>query len=150
MLHPAPTNAVDPLLARGVLEEVRDATATKPAHIVMSFYNTSYKLRLLASDETIVAMRPRAGKRVLGTIRVGARKIADCKTGGKFVEPVFGAPQHIQGKVIAHHNDAIVVNAGMPIHVTPTHPNQNAQTFQVGSFMTFDATEGAVFEPSDG
>ena len=150
MLHPAPTSAVDPLLARGVLDEVRDATATKPAHVQMSFYNTNYKLRLLASDETIVALRPRAGKRVLGTIRVGARKVANCRTGGKYVEPVFGAPQHIQGRVVAHHDGALVVNAGMPMHVSLTHPSQSPDQFEIGTMVTFDATEDATFEPAAG
>lgn len=149
MLHPAPTTNVDPLLTRGVLDSIIDATATRPAFIVLSFYNSNYKTRFRATDDAIEALRGKVGKRVLGVARVGARKIADCRTGGRYIEPVYGAPQRAQGRIVAITEEALVVDAGGPrLHVTPTHPAQSLASFEVGQMITFDAEEGATFEPS--
>lgn len=148
MLHPAPTTTVDPLLTRGVLDSIIDATATKPAFIVLSFYNTNYKTRFRATDADIERLRPSLGKRVLGRASVGARKIAECKTGGRYIEPVYGAPQRAQGKIVAITEQALVIDAGGPkLHVEPTHPEQALGAFEAGQMITFDAQEGATFEP---
>lgn len=146
MISPAPTSKIDPALARGVLVEVIAATATKPAFVKVSFPNTNYEMHLLPAGP--ITAQP--GKRILGTIRAKARRIDVTETGGRFVEPVYGRPRRVQGTVVAIDtaNNAVVVDASIPIHCTPTDPRQNATDFQPGQFVGFDVLEGATFTQS--
>jgi hypothetical protein len=141
MIYPAPTSKIDPTLARGTLEEIVGPTATQTGHIVVSVPNTSYRLHLLPSTPITAEL----GKRIIGTIRAKARRIDSVQTGGRYVEPVFGRPRRIQGSVISISGDAVVVDATMPIHVTPTDPRQKATDFTPGQFVSFDALDGATF-----
>ena len=141
MIYPAPTSKIDPALARGTLEEIAGPTATQPGYIVVSVPNTSYRLHLRPSTPITAEL----GKRIIGTIRAKARRIDSVQTGGRYVEPVFGRPRRIQGSVIAVTADAVVVDATMPIHVTPTDPRQKPTDFAPGQFVSFDALEGATF-----
>lgn len=142
MLQPAPTTTIDPRLARGVLEEIHEPTATKPAFIVISFPNTSYRVHLEPAGE----IRAQPGKRIIGTIRAEAKRIDVVTTGGRYLEPVLGRPRRVQGTVIAVHDGAVVVNAGAPIHCTPTDGRQRALDFSPGQFVSFDVLRGATFE----
>jgi hypothetical protein len=141
MIYPAPTSKIDPTLARGTLEEIVGPTATQTGHIVVSIPNTSYRLHLLPSTPITSEL----GKRIIGTIRAKARRIDSVQTGGRYVEPVFGRPRRIQGSVLSISGDAVVVDATMPIHVTPTDPRQKATDFAPGQFVSFDALGGATF-----
>jgi hypothetical protein len=142
MLTPAPTTVIDPTLARGVLEEFHDATATKPATIVISVPNTSYRTHL----EPLGPITAAIGKRIVGTVRAEATRIDVVTTGGRYLEPVFGRPRRVQGTVVALHQGAVVVNAGLPIHCTLTDRRQHAKDFQPGQFVSFDVLRGATFE----
>ncbi len=142
MLHPAPTTKIDPKLARGVLEEVLPATATKPAYAVISFPNTSYRVHLEPVGE--ITVRP--GKTITGTIHARAKRIDTCTTGGRFIDPVFGRPRRVQGSIVAIEGDAVVVNAGVPIHCVPTDPRQKASDFEVGQFVSMGVEGGTSFE----
>ncbi len=146
MITPSPTTKIDPSLARGVLEAVEAATATRPAHVVVSFPNTSYRMHLIPVGEVAGEI----GKRILGVIRAQARRVDVVNTGGKYVEPVFGRPRRIQGRVIAADNatNTLTVDAGMPIHCELTDPRQSADRFPLGSLVSFDALDGATFEQS--
>jgi len=142
MLHPAPTNKIDPKLARGTLVETIDATATKPAFAVINFHNTSYKTHLEPAGE--ITAKP--GKTITGTIRAKAKRIDVCTTGGRFVDPIMGRPRRVQGSIIAIDDGCIVVSAGMPIHCQPTAPGQSTGDFEVGQFVCFSVERGATFE----
>ncbi|MEN1706385.1 MAG: hypothetical protein AAGJ54_12845 [Planctomycetota bacterium] len=144
MIDPSPTNVIDSKLARGVLEAVHEASATKPAFIVVSFANTSYRSHFEIDDPGVV--RAAVGKRIVGTIRAEAKRIDVVTTGGRYIEPVYGRPRRVQGTVIAIEDGAVVVNAGMPIHCTPTDDRQNAGDFEAGQFVSFDVLRGARFE----
>lgn len=146
MLHPAPTSKIDPRLARGTLAELHAATATRPAYAVVTFPNTSYRLHLIPAEEITTPI----GKRIIGVIRAQARRVDLVRTGGRFVEPVFGRPRRIQGSVVAHDEDAnaIVVNAGVPIHCTLTDPRQVPADFPLGEIVSFDTLAGASIEPA--
>lgn len=142
MIHPAPTTKIDPKLARGVLEEVLPATATKPAFAVISFPNTSYRVHL----EPVGEITAKPGKTIVGTIRARAKRIDTCATGGRFIDPVFGRPRRVQGSIVAIEGDAVVVNTGVPIHCVPTDPRQKASDFEVGQFVSMGVESGASFE----
>lgn len=142
MLHPAPTTKIDPRLARGVLEEILPATATKSAYAVISFPNTSYRVHL----EPVGEITTKPGKTIVGTIRARARRIDTCTTGGRFLDPVFGRPRRVQGVIVAIEGDAVVVSAGVPVHCVPTDPRQKASDFEVGQFVSMGVEGGTSFE----
>jgi hypothetical protein len=146
MITPAPTSRIDPSLARGVLDEVVEATATHPAFLKISIPNTSYELHLLPTGH--VATAP--GKRIVGTIRARCRRIDEVLTGGRFIEPVYGRPRRVQGTIVAIDTpgNAIVVDATVPIHCTPTDPRQKATDFKPGQLVSFDVLDGATFTPA--
>jgi hypothetical protein len=139
MIAPSPTTPIDPTLARGTFIASVAETATKPAYIAMGVPNTSYELHL----RPVGTLSAQPGKRLIGTIRASARRIDETKTGGRFIEPVMGRPRRVQGTVIAIKDGAVVVDAGLPIHCTPTDPRQRADQFAVGAFVGFDVLDGA-------
>lgn len=144
MITPAPTTAIDPTLARGTLEAIVQETATHPAYLKFAIPNTSYSMHL----QPLGAMPSgeRIGKRLIGTIRAKARRIDVVGTGGRYFEPVFGRPRRVQGSIIRVTNDAIVVDAGVPIHCTPEDARQKPSDFEPGQFVTFAVLDGATIE----
>jgi hypothetical protein len=144
MIYPAPTTKIEAGLARGTLLEVVEPTATMAGYIRFTVPNSSYELHLIPTG----AVRARPGERLMGTIHARARRIDVVKTGGRFVEPVYGRPRRVQGMVVALEpgTNELVVHAGVPIHITPTDPRQQAGDFEVGAFVGFDVLDGAVFK----
>lgn len=137
MIHPSPTTRIDPSLARGTLAQAG------PELITIEFPNTNYRLDL----RPVSPVHAAPGKRIIGVIRLDARRIDKVDTGGRYVEPVYGPIRRVQGTVVAIQGDAVVVNAGMPIHCRPIDPRQKASDFAAGDFVSFDAMPGATFEP---
>ena len=148
MLEPAPTTQIDPELARGRLARIVEATATKPAYVVLEFANTDYQTHLLPHGSVPDWLGERVGKRVVGTIRADAKRIDVTETGGKYVEPVFGRPRRLQGRVISRNagGNTLTIHCGFPVIVKPTAPGQKAEGFSVGDFVAFDVKRGATFE----
>lgn len=141
MITPAPTNKIDPKLCRGIFDRSIPATATIAEHVVVSIPDTSYEIHLIPTTPVTAGV----GHRVIGKIRVSARRIDEVQSGGRYLEPVFGRPRRVQGTVIAIESDAVVVNAGVPVWVQPTDSRQSPSDFHVGQFVSFDALEGATF-----
>ncbi len=139
MITPSPTIKIDPSLARGELLSFGPSNS----YIVMGVPNTSYQLHLVPTAP--VTTQP--GKRLIGTIRLEARRVDAVGTGGQFVEPVFGRPRRVQGTVIAHAGNALVIDAGIPIHAVLTDARQKAEQFAVGQLVSFDAVAGATITP---
>lgn len=148
MITPSPTTKIDPTVARGVFEGAIAEViglAPRPAMVAISFPNTSYQMHLVPVGG-VESITTEVGKRFLGVIRAQARRIDVVNTGGRYVEPVYGRPRRVQGRVVAVVGKAVVVDAGMPIHCTPMDPRQTASQFQVGQFVSFDVLEGATVE----
>ncbi|HEV8607697.1 MAG TPA: hypothetical protein VGQ99_20345, partial [Tepidisphaeraceae bacterium] len=80
--------------------------------VVFNPQNTSYEMKLLVGnyDGPI-------GSRVAGFIVVAARKVYTVPSGGNFVEPIFGRPRVVQGRVKYLDEKEMVVQAGGPIIV---------------------------------
>lgn len=146
MLHPAPTTVIDPSIARGVLEAVQPESPGHPGFITISFPNTSYQMHLRPT----AAIRAEIGKRILGVIRVTARRVDVVDTGGKYVEPVYGRPRRVQGRVLSIDNSArtIVVDASAPIHLALNDARQQASDFTQGDLVSCDVLDGATFTPA--
>lgn len=145
MITPSPTTKIAPYLARGVLGSLHQATATKPAYLVLEVPNTSYQLHLLPLGAVSVS----PGKRLVGVIRVQARRVDNVKSGGRYVEPVAGRPRRVQGVVIATDmsSNTITVNAGVPIVLKLTDERQRADQFKESDFVSCDVLYGATFTP---
>lgn len=143
MISPAPTSKIDPSLARGTLAEVVPATATKPAFIKMTVPNTSYELHLLPTGPIAAPV----GKRLIGTVRAQARRVDVVQTGGRYIEPVYGRPRRVQGRVVSgdEATNTITVDAGVPIRVKLLDARQKAADFHAGEFVSFDVLDGATF-----
>jgi hypothetical protein len=138
MIEPAPTTRIDPTLARAtLLEDAPDGGGV----VKLGFSNTSYQVHLKADAPADVPV----GKRVIGVISARAKRIDRVQTGGKFVEPVYGRPRRVQGRVLAVADGRVVVDAGMPIHCAPTDARQAASDFAPGDFVSFDVLDGATF-----
>jgi hypothetical protein len=153
MLDPAPTTKLDPTLTRGTLAEVRPATATQPAFVVLTIPNTDYRLHLCPHADDLARFEGREGTKVVGIIRVPAKRLDICGTGGRFVEPCFGRPRRVQGMVraVLKPENVVVVGAanGLSLHLTPTAPGQTAAQFAEGDFLTCGVLDGASFELLD-
>ncbi|MDX2132285.1 MAG: hypothetical protein SFY69_09555 [Planctomycetota bacterium] len=143
MITPSPTTEIDPALARGVLLGVLAQTATKPAMLVFGVPNTSYELHLRPGGE----VPPAVGKRLIGVIRVEARRVDRVDTGGRFVEPVAGRPRRVQGRVVRMDGEALVVDAGVPIHLLLCDARQGPADFEPGAIVSCDVLDGATFTP---
>lgn len=143
MITPSPTSRIEPHLARGIFEGTVPATATRPECVRITFPNTSYDLHLVPTGPVGAAL----GKRVIGVVRARARRVDVVGTGGRYVEPVYGRPQRVQGTVIGADASAntITVQAGVPIVCELTDPRQKAGQFEIGAFVSFDVLEGASF-----
>ena len=148
MLHPAPTNKIDPGQTRGTLEEVVEQTATRPAHLVIGLYNSDYRLHLIPVGEITAEI----GKRIIGVIRAEAKRVDVVKTGGKYVEPVMGRPRRVQGRIVETDTsrNTITVEAAAPFVCRLTDHRQRAGDFEPGQFVSFDVLNGATFEQSQG
>jgi hypothetical protein len=141
MITPSPTTKIDASLARGTLAGLAEATLTKPAMIKFAVPNTSYELYLQPDG----AVHANVGKRLIGIIKASARRVDVVGTGGQFVEPVFGRPRRVQGTVVAITPEAIVVDAGVTIHLSLTDSRQNPTQFSIGQLVSCDVLDGATF-----
>ncbi|MGQ0627827.1 MAG: hypothetical protein ACT4PL_06975 [Phycisphaerales bacterium] len=148
------TTASAPTLARGILEEIVPATATRTGYLVMSIPTSSYRIHLrpLPSPESIKVL---PGKRLVGVITCEARRVDIVHTGGRLLEPVIGRPRRIHGSVVAHGESTITVNCGggaavdsadLPVVVKLTDPRNRPEHFPLGTLVAFDVLEGATFE----
>jgi hypothetical protein len=85
-----------------------------------------------------------------GVIRVVARKVYTVPSGGNFINPIFGPPRTIQGRVRALDGGSMVVQAGMPVHVELPAEASAVELangpIAVGSLVNVVALPGATFE----
>lgn len=149
-----PSQATEAPIARGILEEILPATATRPTMVVLGVAGTSYRLHLRCAALPATPV----GKRITGVIRCEARRVDRVGTGGRFVEPVFGRPRRICGTVLGAGPDAgtLLIDAGgastpgapmgLPVVCRVTDPRQKPGDFVPGQMVVFDVLDGASFE----
>jgi hypothetical protein len=129
------------IAARGkVVRETSDLIVFAPA-------GTNYELHL----------RP-AGGRYDGPVgvpvelvlRARARKVYTVSSGGNFIQPIFGPPRVIQGRVRAMDDRHVTVHAGTPIVIElPAEPHAidlNRGPIAVGAMVNVIALPGATAE----
>ncbi len=129
-------------IARGELAEERDGS------IVLAVPGTDYRVSLLVGTPINAAENDLLNRKVRGVIRAQARRIDVVKTGGRFIEPIYGRPRRVQGVIVATDPaaDTVTVQAheSLPI-VCKTNGAQHAADFKIGQFVAFDIAAGATF-----
>src|SRR6266581_3566179 len=99
------------LAAKGKVLDVRE---TKDGRlIVFQPQGTNYELHLLSEEP----FGGELNKPIELSIRVQARKVYTVPSGGNFIQPIFGPPRIIQGRVKYLDEKEMVVQAGAPIIV---------------------------------
>lgn len=116
----------------------------KEGMIIMSLPDTDYRLHLVVDRQIDATI----GKPIEGCIRARAKRVDVIRSGGRFIEPVYGRPRRVQGRIIATDAQAntITVRCACPIECELT-ANQQAARFTVGQLVSFDIESGATFEP---
>ena len=114
--------------------------------VVLGLLGTDYQLHLVTTEP--VPADP--GDLVRGTIHATARRVDPVGKGGRFIEPVYGRPRRIQGRVshIDTQTNRITVDCGCRFVCDLTRP-QRANAFPVGTLVGFDVEPGATFHPAD-
>ena len=134
------TNVETDGIARGVLEELSDE------HLVFAVPGTEYRLRLaIAADGSKMASQ--VGKRIKGRIHATALRMHTAQAGGRFVEPVWGAPRIVSGTVrtVDEAKNRLLVDVAVPMWVTMAD-GQHAPDFAEGRMVNFYVTSGTSFE----
>ena len=123
----------------GRLAEQRDA------QIVLRVPETSYRLHLVVDQP----VRAEPGERISGTIRCSAKRVDVVPSGGRFIEPVYGRPRRIQGRVIGGdvNRNTLHIQCGAPV-IAQLMSSQQASDFKIGQLVCFDVERGATFEAS--
>jgi hypothetical protein len=112
--------------------------------IVFAPANTSYELHLRSAGGTYDGP---IGSPVEIVIRAQARKVYTVSSGGNFIQPIFGTPRVIQGRVRAVDDRHVTVHAGVPIVIElPAEAHAidlNCGPITVGSLVDVIALPGA-------
>lgn len=147
MIHPSPTTKIRPGLFRGVLESFSPGSGREPGHVQISAPNTNYRLTLGLVGE----LKASVGARVVGIVRARVQRVDVCHTGGAFIEPVYGRPRRLQGRVLgAGRNErTLVIDGPVPMHCELMDARQRAGDFPAGVMVTCGVQDGATFEMSD-
>ena len=124
-------------IATGVLAE------KSPEKLVLAVPGTDYRIQLVPAGQVDAGVN----ERVSGTIRANARRVDVISAGGRYIEPVFGRPRRVQGRIIGGDpkSNTLVVLACVPVTVK-LMDHQRAGQFAVGQMVSFDVEPGASFE----
>jgi hypothetical protein len=120
-------------------------TSAGEGKVVFAPAGTNYELHLLCPRYAGPLSKP-----VRGTIRVTARKLWTVPSGGNWIQPIFGPPRIIQGRVRALAATHLIVQAGAPIRVDL--PDDDIVfdlangPISVGVIVNVTALPGASFE----
>ena len=129
-------------IAAGTLLEVGDD------RIVLGLPDTDYRL-YLRIDGPITAP---LNKPIRGRITARARRVDRIRRGGRFIEPIYGRPRRLQGRISATDpaaNTMTVTAGGDCPFVCQLVTDQSAGDLRPGWLVGFDVESGAAFEPMD-
>lgn len=112
--------------------------------IVLRLPGTDYRIQLVPAG----AIPEQPGDKVTGMIEAKARRIDEIDAGGRYVEPVYGRPRRVQGRIVGGDLEAnlIYVSAGPTLALRPMAP-QTAADFAIGQMITCGIEDGACFRP---
>ncbi len=112
--------------------------------IVLAIPKGDYQLHLVPVGE--VKSDPMG--QIRGIIRAQARRVDVIAGGGCYIEPIFGRPRRVQGRIIGGdvQDNSITVAAATPLIATLMPPQKTAN-FAIGQMVSFDIERGATFVP---
>lgn len=115
----------------------------EPTQIILGLIDTDYQLHLQVDS----MMEGALNQPINGHIFARAKRVDVVRAGGRFIEPVYGRPRRLQGRVTAVHSqaNAITVHCGCSFFCELT-AGQQASDFSVGLLVSFDVERGAVFK----
>ena len=133
--------------ARVQIEEVTPASGTAPAKVRVSVPSYAYRVDMVL-DGDAAALATKVGKKVNGTVRGKALRAWQATAGGCFIEPVWGAPRIVQGRVLAVDVDAnaVLLDLVFPAWIS-IEPSQSAGSWQTGDMLNFYVESGMRFTP---
>ncbi len=146
-VNPPMTTTVQDI-ARVVLEEIIPASGSSPTRVRISMPNSAYRVELvLVGDAATLATK--VGKRINGSVRGKALRAWHANAGGCFIEPVWGTPRSVQGRVLAVDvtANAVLLDLAFPAWVT-IEPSQTAGSWQTGDMLNFYVESGMTFTPT--
>ena len=128
-------------LARGILDSVTDQ------EMVLAVPHTEYRLHLVPTVPAGEFDRY-VGKHIKGVIEAVALRIHPARSGGRFIEPVWGAPRIVAGTVCAVDADTrrVLVDVSVPMWVTAP-AGQDVAALQEGELVNFYVRSGTSFRP---
>ena len=130
-------------IARGTLLELAEG------RLVLGVPGTEYRLHLVPTISHEEITTP-VGKRIRGEIVAEALKINRERGGGGFIEPVWGEPRIVGGKVLAVEAGRVLVEAAVPMWVVLDGAGQSATDFAAGQMINFYVRSGSRFRPVRG
>lgn len=115
--------------------------------MVLGLPGTDYRVHLVLKPGT--AMSAGVRDRISGRIDAVARRVDKVPSGGRFIDPIFGRPRRLQGRIIGADAGAgtITVDCTLPFVCRLTDARQKASDFEVGQLVSFDIERGATFTP---
>lgn len=115
-----------------------------PGHIVLGLLGTDYRLHLRISHP----LKTNPPHRITGKIQAKAMRVDVIQSGGRYIEPVFGRPRRIQGRIMGGYpqTNSIHVQCGAAV-ICQLMPPQKIGDFAAGQLVSFDIERGATFEP---
>ena len=131
---------IDQATTRVVLIEQSDD------HAVFAIPGTNYRLHLT----TPKPLDDCPGDRVHGAIRCNVWKVDTVSPGGAYIEPVYGRPRRVQGRVVANDpsaNTIVVEVCRCPI-LAVLPDRWRAADIPTGARVGLDIHEGAAFTPA--
>lgn len=130
-------------IARGRVASLADNV------VVLKIPHTDYQLHLVPSVDG-GSFPAAVGQAVHGTIEAEALRIHAADGGGRFIEPVYGAPRIVAGVVreADERHRRVLVDVGVPMWVR-TQLGQDYAILREGELVNFYVASGATFTPVD-
>jgi hypothetical protein len=131
-------------LTRGVLEALDDS------ELVLAVHHTAYRLHL-APTVPAERLSAQVGGVIKGTIRAKALRMHPTRGGGQFIEPVWGAPRIVAGRVreVDATGRRVLVDTPVPMWVEAPK-GQDLDIIRKGELVNFYVESGTRFEPANG
>lgn len=128
-------------LAGGILESLADD------ELVLAIPHTEYRLHLVPTVP-VGEFGAVVGTRIRGVIQAVALRVHRAQAGGRFIEPIWGAPRIIAGNVrtIDASTRRVLVDASVPMWVT-VPAGQDLESLCEGDLVNFYVQSGTTFRP---
>lgn len=129
-------------ILRAVLESAGDDK------VVLAVPNTDYQIHLVPTVPA-AALADKLGKRVKGIAHGNALRVHPAKGGGRYIEPVWGMPRIVAGKVLSvdASNRRFIVDLTVPFVVTTMPEQQYEDVIAPGKLVNFYLQSGSTFTP---